>query len=1727
MISWYLPITKANESALNDDEIVAALQMLVEASSLAQIAKVIETKSFVFSSYTPFQTFYLTMLYVSYNDDEDVTCNTLSYYAPLLCYAQIYGVSEVQQRLREAIDDQNIDIAELFPLDLSNWIELLERLVHSLFPDDDPLLCSLVYQELGDLYSMMFNETLDKAYLEPARARYTRALSWFVGRDLNSRSGYLYLQRANTVFLQAEQKEADAIETVITDLEVALKCEHENTEIRGKIYRLQGEAYSRRFYGLRKKNIALAIEAYKAALSDLPRTVEHEAILYCLTTLYRELCDEQALKEIFAAWRDCAQYLEQVAEAQLQMEEVSDPDLLAAHFEPEVLTSTLEQWLGLYDQNLQYDFLCRNGAILVSEEALVILRQLKQKAEVTSENGRAEYLAMMLVILEDARKLSLDVAWQRYILAVLPVIECMNLLMIASSFQEMNRRIFENLDLFLSPTMFAILYMASQDVNSTVGAQSVAQTIKLLKQMLPGTTSSVPLPSSMSAKAVATGGPDRQEEYDEGEPDEPSIVRKPADFLDIAKDDLMVSQVLMEEMLRLSPEQLNALLPLFTVQSLDQVRDTTQAKTLGEKMYKLIDLVDAQQTPHIKAVLLIAGLQAKSMSPQQVLEQCERILALVDRQRFAYGWMAATLMRGNTHGCLVIDDTTHLLSKDERHFHIQQSLRDMDAVSAFFDIDGKMYERAAVRLMRGMMLFELWLITREACDFETILADFTEAAPIIDRYGKQWQLMTLYVYQSKIINEVLEIPPREKFERIIACCNAAIVCGQGSTSPFVRNLWACALIIRGAIYVERLNGGKRDNVEQAIKDLNLALSLLTKASHLEDWATALTNRGYAYMARVVGEKAENLEQAIKDFSDVLQALEGSAFLSLTCTALLNRGYCYLQRTIRDRVHNQQLALDDTNSVLALMEKIDLPATKAAALTNRAAIYTERLAGDAYENLLQARQDCDVAIEIFEHLQMSLKKARLLTSRGRIFNRLSALLARDEWHVGMRTRIQTLAETFGQPALKLFNDTHALIQLALDDFTAALNIFTYEHTPLEWAQTLRERAITYAFKPQMDGYNPENLQRAIFDFDSALTIFSREETPFEWASTIANRGLIYAELARINGQVDDAQHALLDLDAAQTVCTARVAPAMFCRAQYTKVRVHWLLKQWSQVHYALSEMRKVQRDLVASAAVSNDQALMVAEFSQLDIYALDAWVMSLIEPIDTVAMAIVLEEGRARAQRIALDLDDIHLERMPAGEARDRMKTFLTARNTLRKMQYQVLNKQSSEQSVNVAYNAFVRARELIRNYDNPDFMTPVPTREGIERSLTFPNEALVYLVASSVFSGVQGIAVIVRRDHAGTVAYKHLLLPRLSEHLLYDLFETVDGTQQVRIDAALSELGKFGMTDVVACLLQDHVRKVHFVPYGVLGLLPLPSVQVSINGMEPQPTSAFFEEITILPSARSLELSHTLQSRPERKRQTLFLAGNPTPLPSGIATLQYAEPEAETIKRVAQQYGYTSSHICHLLPRSITRNAVIEKLESAQYAHLALHGLYCVGDPRSSRLVLAGGDGIEERERSIYLGEVLDGAIKLRGLRLLVLSACETSIVDIRRVPNESLGLAAGFLQAGTAAVIATLWPVDDQATYLLMTRFAQLYLDPQGLWSPGRALHAAQHWLRLEATNAVLASFDPLDFQYQPSGLRLSYERMQSNIQSLARNRIANGEPEALPFADPFFWAGFIVVGA
>jgi hypothetical protein len=142
---------------------------------------------------------------------------------------------------------------------------------------------------------------------------------------------------------------------------------------------------------------------------------------------------------------------------------------------------------------------------------------------------------------------------------------------------------------------------------------------------------------------------------------------------------------------------------------------------------------------------------------------------------------------------------------------------------------------------------------------------------------------------------------------------------------------------------------------------------------------------------------------------------------------------------------------------------------------------------------------------------------------------------------------------------------------------------------------------------------------------------------------------------------------------------------------------------------------------------------------------------------------------------------------------------------------------------------------------------------------------------------------------------------------------------------------------------------------------------------------------------------------------------------------------------------------------------------------------------------------------------------------LVVLSACESGLG--RYAGGEGyLGFAQALFVKGARSLVLSQWKVDDKATALLMTRFYQNLLGKRsGLSQPlpkAEALDEAKRWLReltVDETGTELAALD-----------RGTVRPLVDEAEGPAP-RAASSSPQpagARPYAHPYYWASFILIG-
>jgi len=286
--------------------------------------------------------------------------------------------------------------------------------------------------------------------------------------------------------------------------------------------------------------------------------------------------------------------------------------------------------------------------------------------------------------------------------------------------------------------------------------------------------------------------------------------------------------------------------------------------------------------------------------------------------------------------------------------------------------------------------------------------------------------------------------------------------------------------------------------------------------------------------------------------------------------------------------------------------------------------------------------------------------------------------------------------------------------------------------------------------------------------------------------------------------------------------------------------------------------------------------------------------------------------------------------------------------------------------------------------------------------------------------------------------------------------------------------------------LPDQVEHLIVVPQGVLHLIPAGAA------LQSDGDGAIIDRYTVsyAPSLNVLQRCVQSAGSAANTRPSLLAAIGS----QAAGRLPYAGREINAIAHIWEEQERATSQ---LLKDDVTAEAFLERAASANYIHYSGHAEHDWSQPENSGLLVESGNPltVDEIERQGVL----------RTSRLVVLSACETGLVDIKTAPEEYVGLPAAFMLAGVPCVLSSLWPVEDLSTALLMARFYEIHLKEN--LPPSQALRAAQRWLRAATREQVIKYCE-------------SHGWMNLDL----RVELSEGEDDK--YCNPYFCAPFICAG-
>ena len=919
------------------------------------------------------------------------------------------------------------------------------------------------------------------------------------------------------------------------------------------------------------------------------------------------------------------------------------------------------------------------------------------------------------------------------------------------------------------------------------------------------------------------------------------------------------------------------------------------------------------------------------------------------------------------------------------------------------------------------------------------------------------------------------------------------------TFPFE---WAETLTSLGSAYSERVDGDRAQNIEQAIGSFDAALSVFTLDSHPTEWATTQHELGTAYSRRILYDRATNLEESIRCSELALVVRTRGAFPVDWAATMNNLGTIHLERIDGDRAGNVDRAVLCLQGALEVFTEERFPGEWAVAQENLGVAYASSVVGSRTESIEQALECLAAARD--HHAK-----------RGASFD-----LARAEHNLAAAYQDRTA----GEPAENR--------DLAVQHYLAARRSHSHEHDPVVWATTEHNLGMAYLARAG-DGDG----ELAVRCLERSLEIRTRETAPLEWALTQAALGAAHSHRPR-DAAGDNIRRAVDCYANALEVFGPHTFPA-FCQGAASALGATLAADgQW--VRAARTYRVAVEAaDILYRASVGQESKFAeIGGTGNLHVRAADA--MARASDLDDAV--VTLERGRARVLGDLLSRDAADLA---AVEAQDPavFGEFQRAASDVRAVEARELlaavrmiediggtldtgtcgrmrrvSAEALRRDMELALHALAEATERVRQVLGTDQFLGPPTIDDIAGAVE-PAVPIVFLAATEA-----GFLVLAVTGQGGDTPVEliaaggpdltstdlgALLVVREGDDIVGGYLPGQAGANHEWLETALDDvLPLLGAALEPLAVRVDELGAsgVILIPCGHLALLPLhaaPFVRGDDRCLIDVVDVSYSPSVRVLKAARRRNRARTSVSGGRAK-----LAGVGNPTSTGQPSLEWAQIELEAVS------VYFPGDAAAMYTGAATKEALLRAGSAVSHVHLACHGRFDPVSPLSSELLLAGRDHLSLRD---ILQDHPFGAA-----RMVVTSGCQTAMSEFTHVPDEVIGLPAGLLQGGTPTVVGTLWNVADPSTALVMERFYRDHLvgDPQSgepAMSPARALRRAQRWLA-KVTAAELAG--------QLSTWALERSLPGRAAIADAAERFALDDPDDRPYASPYYWAPFVLVG-
>jgi CHAT domain-containing protein len=1040
----------------------------------------------------------------------------------------------------------------------------------------------------------------------------------------------------------------------------------------------------------------------------------------------------------------------------------------------------------------------------------------------------------------------------------------------------------------------------------------------------------------------------------------------------------------------------------------------------------------------------IYGERAENI--ERAIACCESALNAVSRNDFHYQWGQAQSNLGLAYSYRILGDRAENLERAIEAYRAALAVLTRESYQHAWGLIQNNLALAYSKRIRGERAENL---EHAIAAHEAALSALTREAYPLDWATAQNNLSTAYI--DRVLGE-----RAENLERAIALLEAAITVYTREMFP---HDWAMCQLNLGLVYQRRILGLRLENIEKAIGYCKAALQVYSREAFPQRWAATQHNLALAYSDRILGDRGANIEEAIGHIDSALTVYTRHALPQDWAESQILLAIAYRDRIFGEPGHNLEKSIIANNSALTVLTRDAYPLGWATIQSNLVNSYTMRIRGERGENLERAINAGEAALSVLTRegqplewgrAQNNLAAAYARSLRGDPAENLEKAIAHFEAALSYFTR-HTDAEQWAllQENLGLVytdrirGDQARNIEKAIFHFDAALTHFGPKVDPVQWAKI--QNNIGLAYWNRVDGERASNLEKAIYHFRGALSVRTFDALPHDWAQTQHNLGLVYAD--RIVGcRADNLQRSIASYEAALTVYTPESSPRDHLISSRLLGATLVRKGDWEKARLALLSARDAFLLLFGQGLVETEarELIRIAGplFSEL--------AFAIAELGDAAAALNLLSEGKARLIAIALKLQTLELppdQRVHLGRLRREIREADRGLDTVH----------GTERTT--ALERLVMLRSELRSLVEIDDKH-LPSRGSalaIAGTLACKGGAVAAPIITNVGAKVLIVTLAEQVPRITVIEQRELTTNRLREFMegpadaitlggwigAYNIQYLPENEQAHRIGEWLSAIEGVGdmLWQLLGRPLQDELLRHGVKPGGQLFWLPTDALGLLPLGLARDPdTGSSLGSTYEIAYAPSLEiLQSAMVEFPAHQEPTLAAIINPT------EDLHFTEIEGQL---VARHFGPLNRIVIER--KAATSSAVLAALKGANHWHFAAHGAFSWDDARDSAIILS--------EHALLTVAKLFEVENLGRPRLVVLSACETGLYDIRHAPDEFVGLPGAFMALGASGVLGTLWPVDDRATALLVARFYDGLVDDQ--LTPPAALKRAQEWL-------------------------------------------------------------------